>query len=173
MTQSDATKRKQDGWKIRGVGDRAGNEPTLSTIEHPLTKGVPLFLFDTLSVGCEQRHRRARKFSLSTRHDMFIKRSALNRLTAYDWYRVSPSWHERRKWILKRANGVCEKCRKRPATEVHHLTYKRVFNEDMADLIALCRQCHAEIHWRQPANDNQIQLSFDFPETPDPEEEEG
>src|SRR5215813_3548694 len=104
---------------------------------------------------------------------MSLKRPALDRTTAYGWYRSSPSWHERRQWILKRARGICEKCRQRAATEVHHLTYKRVFNEDMADLIALCRQCHAEIHWRQPANDNQIQLSFDFPETPDPEEEEG
>jgi hypothetical protein len=36
-----------------------------------------------------------------------------------------------------------------------------------SDLVALCRQCHSEIHWRQPANDNQIQFSFDFPEEPE------
>src|SRR5262245_41996718 len=59
---------------------------------------------------------------------------------------------------LVRANGICEKCRKRPATEVHHLKYERVFNELPSDLVALCRQCHSEIHWRQPANDNQIQF---------------
>ena len=53
--------------------------------------------------------------------------------------------------ILQRANHTCEKCGKRPATEVHHLTYLRVFNEFPSDLVALCRQCHAEIHWRQPA----------------------
>ena len=103
---------------------------------------------------------------------MSIKRPALNRTTAYLWYRASPSWQERRKSILQRANYICERCRKRPATEVHHLTYKRVFNEDPADLIALCRPCHAEIHWRQPANDNQIQFSFDFPDD-EPEDEDG
>jgi hypothetical protein len=101
---------------------------------------------------------------------MSTKRAALNRRSAYKWYRCSPSWHERREWILKRAAHVCEMCRKRPATEVHHLTYKRVFNEDPADLMALCRQCHAEIHWRQPANDNQIQFSFDLPEEPKADE---
>jgi hypothetical protein len=104
---------------------------------------------------------------------MFTKRSALNRVSGYHWYLASPSWYERRKWILKRANFLCEKCRKRPATVVHHRTYKRVFNEEPADLIALCGSCHAEIHWRQPANDNQF--SFDFPEEPEeepPEEKE-
>ena len=69
-------------------------------------------------------------------------------------------------------NNTCEKCGKRRATEVHHLTYLRVFNELPSDLMALCRQCHAEVHWRQPANDNQIQFSFDFPEAPETEPEE-
>jgi hypothetical protein len=98
---------------------------------------------------------------------MSAKRSALNLRAAYAWYLGSPSWQERREWILQRANNVCEKCKQRVATEVHHVTYIRVFNENPADLIALCRQCHAEIHWRQPANDNQIQFSFDLPTAPD------
>jgi 5-methylcytosine-specific restriction endonuclease McrA len=101
-----------------------------------------------------------------------LKRSSLNRRSAYEWYRCSPSWHERREWILQRAMGICEICGKRPATEVHHRTYKRIFNEDPTDLVALCRQCHAEIHWRQPANDNLIQYSFDFPDDEEREEEE-
>jgi hypothetical protein len=95
---------------------------------------------------------------------MSIKRPALNRHTAYSWYLGSAFWRERREHILLRANHTCEKCGKRPATEVHHLTYLRVFNEFPSDLVALCRQCHAEIHWRQPANDNQVQFSFVFPE---------
>jgi hypothetical protein len=101
---------------------------------------------------------------------MTTNRIRLNPLSAYEWYRCSPSWHERRAWILERAAHICEKCKKRAATEVHHLTYKRVFNEDPADLMALCRQCHAEIHWRQPANDNQIQFPFDFPDESEDED---
>jgi hypothetical protein len=84
---------------------------------------------------------------------MSTKRSALNRLTAYGWYLGSAFWRERREHILQRANNICEKCGKRPATEVHHLTYVRVFNEYVrvfnefpSDLMALCHQCHAEIH---------------------------
>jgi hypothetical protein len=99
---------------------------------------------------------------------MSTKRTALNRIPAYHWYLGSAFWRERSEFILRRAGYICEKCRLRRATEVHHLTYIRVFQELPSDWAALCRQCHAEIHWRQPANDNQIQFSFEFP----PEEEE-
>jgi hypothetical protein len=85
---------------------------------------------------------------------------AFNRKTAYHWYLGSRFWRERSEYILKRANYICEKCGQRPGTEVHHLTYIRVFQELPSDLLAVCRQCHAEIHWRQPANDNQIQFPF-------------
>jgi 5-methylcytosine-specific restriction endonuclease McrA len=76
----------------------------------------------------------------------------------------SAFWRERREFILQRAGHTCEKCGQRRATEVHHLTYIRVFQELPSDLVTLCKPCHAEIHWRQPANDNQLQLSFDFPQ---------
>jgi len=85
---------------------------------------------------------------------------AFNRKTAYHRYLGQDFWRERREHILKPANGKCEKCGQRPPTEVHHLTYIRVFQELPSDLLAVCRQCHAEIHWRQPANDNQIQFRF-------------
>jgi 5-methylcytosine-specific restriction endonuclease McrA len=102
---------------------------------------------------------------------MSTNHPALNRLTAYTWYLGSAFWRERREHILQRANYTCEKCRKRPATQVHHLTYIRVFQELPSDLVALCRQCHSEIHWRQPANDNQLQFSFDLSEGPEEEED--
>jgi 5-methylcytosine-specific restriction endonuclease McrA len=100
------------------------------------------------------------------------KRSALIRHTAYAWYLGSEFWRERREHILYRANYTCENCGKRPANEVHHLTYVRVFNELPSDLVALCKQCHAEIHWRQPANDNQLQCAFDLPTTLEEKEEQ-
>lgn len=85
---------------------------------------------------------------------------ASNLKTTYGWYLGSSFWAERRGFILDRAGHICEMCGTRPATEVHHLTYARVFAELPSDLLAVCRPCHAEIHWRQPANDNQIQFPF-------------
>ena len=96
-----------------------------------------------------------------------------NPVSGYNWCLGSPSWRELREYVMRRANDTCERCGSRPATEVHHLTYVRVFRELPSDLIAICRQCHAEIHWRQPANDNLIQFTFDFPEAPEDDPEEG
>ncbi len=83
-----------------------------------------------------------------------------NRRSAYQWYLISPSWHERRTAILRRAEGICERCEERPATQVHHLTYLRVFQEHPSDLMALCAKCHAELHYKKPANDNQLSFNF-------------
>ena len=89
------------------------------------------------------------------------KLKAFNRRAAYPWYLTTAIWRAKREHVLKHANYLCEVCRERPATEVHHVTYIRVFNELPTDLMAICRKCHAEIHDRRAANDNQ--LSFKFP----------
>ncbi len=76
-------------------------------------------------------------------------------------YLSSPYWRGRRGEIMNRARGICEKCEAATATEVHHLTYLRIFNELPTDLVALCRPCHAAIHHRPAANDNQLSLAFE------------
>jgi hypothetical protein len=129
---------------------------------------------DAQSVGCwhggEDASHTARRVvaALSCSPDVSVREEypmsqAFNRKAAYRWYLGHEFWREKCEYVFKRANGKCEKCGKRPPTEVHHLTYIRVFQELPSDLLAVCRQCHAEINWRQPANDNQIQLVFDFP----------
>jgi 5-methylcytosine-specific restriction endonuclease McrA len=88
---------------------------------------------------------------------------AFDRRRAYQWYLGSVIWKKRSFACLERANGICERCGKRPATEAHHITYIRVFNEHPDDLQALCRECHEEVHLGKPANDNQLVLPyFDF-----------
>jgi hypothetical protein len=70
--------------------------------------------------------------------EAIMSNPAYSRVAAYHWYLGSAFWRERREFILGRANHICEKCEKRRATEVHHLTYIRVFQELPSDLIALC-----------------------------------
>jgi protein-arginine kinase activator protein McsA len=52
---------------------------------------------------------------------------------------------------MERANYICQRCHKAPATEVHHLTYARVFNELATDLLPVCSTCHRNIHRLRPA----------------------
>ena len=63
-------------------------------------------------------------------------------------YLASPEWAERRSLVMDRASGLCEGCRKAPATEVHHLSYSNWGHELLFELVALCGDCHARTHRR-------------------------
>lgn len=67
----------------------------------------------------------------------------------FDWYNrylLSPAWSKKRVAVLKRANFMCEGCQEKTAVQVHHLTYRRVGNEMLFDLVAVCHDCHRIIH---------------------------
>ena len=64
---------------------------------------------------------------------------------AYSRYRKSWRWRNKRKRIMNRAGYKCRKCG-RPATQVHHETYRRVGRERLSDLTAVCGGCHKRIH---------------------------
>lgn len=64
----------------------------------------------------------------------------------YDNYLASAAWHERRSAVLDRCAGLCEGCRKRPARDVHHLSYQHIRAEFLFELVGLCRDCHDRWH---------------------------
>lgn len=64
----------------------------------------------------------------------------------YKQYILSSAWKYKRLRILKRADNKCEKCGYSGRLQVHHLTYKHLFHEPLKDLIALCPDCHKDIH---------------------------
>lgn len=68
------------------------------------------------------------------------------RRSDYAEYLNSPEWAEKRAAVMDRYDGVCEGCRKRTATDVHHLTYRNVRREFLFELVGLCRECHARWH---------------------------
>lgn len=64
----------------------------------------------------------------------------------YNHYLKSPAWERRRNLVFERANGICEGCGRNAATQAHHLTYDRLGNEMLFDLVAVCESCHLSIH---------------------------
>jgi 5-methylcytosine-specific restriction endonuclease McrA len=68
----------------------------------------------------------------------------------YEEYLKTPAWHARRNRVLLRAGHRCEGCGQQPATQVHHLTYRRLGHEMLFDLVAICRDCHHTIHPHAP-----------------------
>ena len=81
----------------------------------------------------------------------------------YYKYLHTEAWRNKKKQVIERSRkkipeylicsakfGVCEKCgfiAYRPyQLELHHLTYERLGNESLEDLILLCRRCHQQEH---------------------------
>lgn len=64
----------------------------------------------------------------------------------YAAYRQTQEWEALRQRVFARANGICEGCGLRRATEVHHLSYEHLGSEFLWELRAVCRPCHARWH---------------------------
>ena len=64
----------------------------------------------------------------------------------YIEYLKSDDWRKRRKQLMEEANWTCSKCGEK-ATQLHHLNYYNVGDEELdTDVIAVCTDCHNEIH---------------------------
>ncbi|MFA4900889.1 MAG: hypothetical protein WC563_15330 [Brevundimonas sp.] len=70
-------------------------------------------------------------------------------LIEYNDYLASDVWAKRREAILKRDEGLCQGCLRRPATQVHHLTYAHWKNELAFELLSLCKLCHEKVHGKE------------------------
>jgi hypothetical protein len=66
----------------------------------------------------------------------------------YANYMARPQWRTRSQRTLLLAGGACQRCGRAPAREAHHLTYERLGHEADADLLAVCKPCHAALHGR-------------------------
>ena len=64
----------------------------------------------------------------------------------YKEYLNSDHWKSIRLKALDRAGYRCQLCSSKQHLNVHHNTYKNRGNEDLKDLVVLCRECHAKFH---------------------------
>jgi hypothetical protein len=69
----------------------------------------------------------------------------------YHRYIASREWAVLREKVRERSGNTCEHCFHRPQQAVHHLTYVRIGNEDINDLMAVCNLCH---EWFSGKGDN-------------------
>jgi hypothetical protein len=65
----------------------------------------------------------------------------------YQTYLNSSRWKDKRDKVFSRDGYICQKCNQNKASQVHHLTYERIFNEPLQDLLSVCAKCHEEIHY--------------------------
>jgi hypothetical protein len=60
-------------------------------------------------------------------------------------YLKSPTWSGIRMTALDYYGKICAKCNEY-GTDVHHLIYRGEGQEQMSDLVVLCRSCHEALH---------------------------
>jgi hypothetical protein len=86
------------------------------------------------------------KGDLSHKREDYEQKYLLSHKEKYHLYLETDSWKEKRATKLNEAGYKCQLCNSESGLQVHHRTYERVFNEDLADLIVLCRGCHKKFH---------------------------
>ena len=65
----------------------------------------------------------------------------------YREYLNSVKWKTIRDFVVLKSNSTCQECNKKTKKiQVHHLTYKNIYNEKPEDLICLCSTCHKNTH---------------------------
>lgn len=69
-----------------------------------------------------------------------------SRFAKYNNYLQSEEWKLKRNEALIRDNNLCQVCKINSAEEVHHITYINLLNENLEDLLSVCKICHTEIH---------------------------
>ena len=76
--------------------------------------------------------------------------------TGVDYYAYieSDKWKQRRKPVIEKY-PFCQVCKLAPSTQVHHISYKNLGDEKDWELLAVCKDCHKEIHglnkqWIEP-----------------------
>lgn len=87
-----------------------------------------------------------RRLFMEARRSEYQKTEKDDFMKQYSIYLSSPEWRIKRSLVLKRANGICEGCGITKATQVHHLTYVRLYKEMLFDLVAICDDCHQSLH---------------------------
>lgn len=88
---------------------------------------------------CHDQEHRAARLARQARYSQL-------RTMPFSEYRLTPEWRSRRNRVLLRAANKCELCFASERLDVHHRTYERYGEEQVGDLIALCRTCHQRQH---------------------------
>lgn len=65
---------------------------------------------------------------------------------SYDEYLKTDHWQQVRSEALQRANYRCQLCCSKENLNVHHNNYENLWNEQLEDVVTLCRSCHAKFH---------------------------
>lgn len=64
----------------------------------------------------------------------------------YYSYLKSPKWYAKRDQVFRRDDWRCVRCGTAENIQCHHISRERMFNEELTDLVTMCRRCHDSRH---------------------------
>ena len=99
-----------------------------------------LFFVNSLSEEPVQPTLHGRDLSTLDTKELFMHRK--------EAYLQSSIWSQKRNQTLQRDNYACVHCGRHTCLNVHHIRYSNIFNEQPADLLTLCSDCHTALHDR-------------------------
>ena len=93
----------------------------------------------------ENRERRNGTVELKEVEENFTNRKTTEWID-YKTYMLSPKWIATRNLVRTREGNTCQQCKSKHKIEVHHITYKNFGEEELKDLVCVCKPCHDLIH---------------------------
>lgn len=76
----------------------------------------------------------------------------------YKQYLKTSHWQAKRREVLEWAGHSCQLCNSKKILHVHHRNYDNLWNEQLSDLIVLCKKCHEKHHDIEPLKED-IQIT--------------
>lgn len=67
-------------------------------------------------------------------------------IVGYKNYLKSKHWVMKKKEYNRKYERVCSCCGGKENLQLHHISYDRLGNEPLTDLVYLCKECHMRIH---------------------------
>ncbi len=120
---------------------------TTQSLPHRTIEGTTVSLIDAVKrEALIDAYTKQRRDALDEIANRAADRTQPDRRADYTAYLNSPEWRELRASVMDRCSGLCEGCRKQPAIDVHHLSYRNLRREFLFELVGLCRACHTRWH---------------------------
>lgn len=111
-------------------------------------KKLPLLTAEQKEKLQESRYEKRKGFYefMRTKRAEYFEKNKEELRANYHTYLKTDKWKILRDKVFKRDNYVCMACLENKAEHVHHLTYDRIFNEPLFDLVSICDACHKNVH---------------------------
>lgn len=133
----------------RNFCKRCGYVSGLVKMSHPDEwQKLPLLTRENANQIADERYKKKRAFYayIQNKRNEHFKSKREDHKKKYYEYLKSDEWKDKRIRVLNRDKYICQGCLIDKATQVHHLTYDRIFKEPLFDLTSVCEKCHILIH---------------------------